>query len=92
MVEGGCYVAQGLELDICTQGRTLDELMGRLVKVVQDQIMWNKLERLTEEHILSAPLKYFNRFDKASPIKLPGTDCLNIYAIKMPVINLRMEL
>jgi hypothetical protein len=88
MVEGGYYVAQGLEIDVCAQGRTLDELIERFVGTLYSQILLYKMDGMEEEQYLSAPQKYFDRFEKAQPITLPGT---NNHTLKLPQIYLRME-
>lgn len=59
--EKGCWVAQGLELDICTQANSRDECKRRFFMTLDAE---EAMHTAPESQIGTAPVEFFEEWDE----------------------------
>lgn len=67
---GGVWIAQCLERDLCTQGMSEDEVCERFKRVLRFEVLYDTRKGgVPLERLKPAPTKFFNLFRGARPVE-----------------------
>lgn len=92
-IDSDFYIGQSLEVDVCVQAKTLEQLKYRFQAAVTHELLLRKSEGF-DPALFPAPKEFFIRWKKSAPVNLffPKTFSWSQFGKSLNLYNVRMNL